>query len=48
MDKTMTAFLEKIPYAEPLCEWERLGQADLLCVSPGAIEDIELEDWIND
>ena len=48
MDTPMTTITKKAPYAEPLCEWSSLVDAHLVCQSPGGIEDIETEDWIND
>lgn len=48
MDTPMSTVIRKAPYAEPLCEWSRLEEAHLVCQSPGGIEDIEIEDWIDD
>lgn len=44
----MTTITSKTPYAEPLCEWSRLSDAYMLCQSPGGIEDIEIDEWINE
>ena len=43
----MITFIQQHPYQAPICEWMRLNYAELLCVSPGGIEDIDEEEWIN-